>query len=75
MFCTYIYIVDIGSFDGDEMPTPPNDPCVDPDDDQDMADAEDNEAGADKPALAGAPVPHFARCSRLDSRLRMELGD
>ena len=44
-------------------------------DDQDMAYVEDHEAGADRPAPAGASVPPFARHGRLDSRLRMELGD
>ena len=28
MLCTYIYFVDIGSFVGDEIPPPPNDPGV-----------------------------------------------
>ena len=67
MLCTYIYFADIGSFDGKEMPDPPHDPGVDPDDDLDMADAEDDhdqdEAGASErhaPAH-GAPVLPFAR--------------
>ena len=73
MLCTCIYFVDIGSFDGEEMPTPvPHDPGVDPDDDQGYADAEDHqEANAERPAPAGAPVH-----GRLnDTRYRMELGD
>ena len=70
----YIYIVDIGSFDGDEMPTPPNDPGVDPDDDWDMAHVTDHEADANRPTPHGAPVPLFSR-HRLNIRLRMELGD
>ena len=40
-----------------------------------MLDAKDHEAGAERPAPAGAPVSPFARRGRLDSRLRMELGD
>ena len=72
--CTYIYFADIGSFYGDEISAPPNDLGVDPDDDQDMADAEDHEAGVDRPAHAGVSVLPFAR-RRLDSKLRMELGD
>ena len=53
------------------MPAPPNDLGVDPDDDKDMADAED-QAGANRPSPHGTPVPPFAR-RRSDSRLRMEL--
>ena len=41
LLCTYIYFVEIGSFVDDETPLPPNDPGVDPDDDQEMADMED----------------------------------
>ena len=61
MLCTCIYFADIGSFDGDEMPNPPHDPGVVPDDfDQEMANALD---GRDDPhAPHGAPVPPFARC-------------
>ena len=41
-----------------------------------MPDVEDHqEASAERPAPAGAPVPPFTRCSKLDSRLRMDLGD
>ena len=44
-----------------------------------MADAEDHdqdEAGAaERHALAGAPVPPFARCGRPKTRYRMELGN
>ena len=40
-----------------------------------MADAEDHEVSADRPTLAGALVPPFSRHGRLNSRLRMELGD
>ena len=50
----YIYIADIGSFDGNEIPAPPNDPGVDLDDDQDMPDAEDHEAGEDTLSLHDA---------------------
>ena len=75
MFYTYIYFVDIGSFDGDEMPVPSNNLGVDLDDDQDMADAEDHEAGADRLAPTSASILPFARRGRLDSRLRMELGE
>ena len=58
------------------MPAPPHDPCVDLDDDQDIPDAEDHqEVGAERPTPTGAPVPPFARHSRLDNRYRMELGD
>ena len=76
MLCTCIYFVDIGSFDGKDMPTLPHDPGVDPDDDQGMPDVEDHqEAGAKRPALAGASVLPFGRHDRLDIRYRMELGD
>ena len=76
MLCTCIYFLDIGAFDGKDMLAPPHDPGVDPDDDQDMLDAEDHqEAGAERPAPTGAPIPPFSRRGRLDSRLRMELGD
>ena len=64
----------MGYFDGEDMPAPPHDPGVDPDDDQGMQDAEDHqEAGADqRPTPAGALV----RGQRLsDARYRMELGD
>ena len=55
------------------MPAPPHDPGVDPDDDQAMPDVENHqEAGAERPAPAGAPILPFARRGRLDSRLRME---
>ena len=47
MLCTCIYFADIGSFDGEEMPETPHDPSVDPDDDQDMADAEDHHQDVD----------------------------
>ena len=53
----------------------PNDPGVDLDDDQDMLDANDHEAGAERLAPAGALVPPFPRRGRLDSRFRFELGD
>ena len=73
--CTCIYFIDIESFDGEDMPTPPIDPSVDLDDEQDMPDAEDHEVGLERPSLASALVPPFARHSRLDIRLRMDLGD
>ena len=77
MLCTCIYFVYIGSFDGEDMLASPNDPSVDPDDDQYMADAEDHdqEAGAERHAPAGALVLRFSRRSRPDTRYRMELGD
>ena len=77
MLCTCIYFADIGSFDGEDMPTPPHNPGVDlGDHDQGMPDVEDHqEASAERPAPAGAPVPHFARRGLLDTRYRMELGD
>ena len=78
MLCTCIYFVDIGSFDGEEMPEPLHDPGVNPDDDQDMADTEahDQEASGERhDPHADAPVPPFARRSRPDTRYRMELGD
>ena len=66
--CTCIYFADIGSFDGEEMPEPPHDPGVDPDDDdQDMADVEDDhdedEVGAAErhDPTHGALVPPFSR--------------
>ena len=74
MFCTYIYFTNFGSFDGDAMLVPPNDLGVDLDDDQDVADAEDHEAGANILRPHGALVSPFSR-RRLDSRLRMELGN
>ena len=71
--CNYIYFTDIGSFFGVEMPPPPNDPSVDPDDDQEMADAED-QAG-DRPGPHDqAHVPAGVR-RRLDTQFRMDLGD
>ena len=81
MLCTCIYFAEIGYFDGKEMPEPPYDPGVDPDDDQDMANAEDDhdqhEASAvERHAPAhGAPVPPFARRGRPETRYRMELGN
>ena len=75
MLCTCIYFAEIGSFDGKDMSAPPNDPGVDLDDDQDIPDADDHEAGVERPAPAGAPVRPFSRCGRLDSKNRMELGD
>ena len=77
MLCTCIYFADIGSFDGEEMPPPPLDPGVDPDDDEGMPDSKDHqEAGVDqRHAPAGAPIPPFARSGQLDTRYRMELGD
>ena len=58
---------------------PQHDPGVDPDDDQDMADAEDHdqdEANAvERHAPAGALVPPFARRGRPETRYRMELGN
>ena len=76
MLCPCIYFADIGSFDGEEMLDPPHEPSVDPNDDQDMADAEDDhdqdEAGAaerhaDPHAPHGAPVRPFARRGQLDT--------
>ena len=57
------------------MLTPPHDPGVDPDDDQDMLDVDDHEAGVERTAPAAVPVPPFSRHGRLDSRYRMELDD
>ena len=53
MLCTCIYFPNIGSFDGEDMLTTPHDLGVDPDDDQDMPDAKDHEAGAKRPAPVG----------------------
>ena len=75
MLCNCIHFGDIGSFDGDDMPAPPNDPSVDPNDDQDMLDADDHEASAEIPAPASMPILTFGRHGRLDSRFRLELGD
>ena len=53
--CTCIYFADIGCFDDDDMPAPPYDLSVDPDNDQGMPDAEDHqEADAERPTTAGA---------------------
>ena len=60
--CTYIYFANIGSFDGDEMPRPPTDLGIDPNDNQEMANAKDHEAGVDRPGPHGASVPPFAMC-------------
>ena len=60
------------------MLEPPHDPGVDPDGDQDMADAKahDQEATGERHAPhAGASVLPFARRSRPDTRYRMDLGD
>ena len=60
------------------MPEPPHDPGVDPDDDQDMAYANDHdqEVGGERHAPhAGAPVLPFARRGRPNTRYRMELRD
>ena len=71
MLFTCIYFVYIGSFDGEDMPTPPHDPGVDLDDDQGMPDVEDHqEAGVERHAPAGAPVPPFSRRNRPDTRYR-----
>ena len=81
MLFTCIYFADIGSFDGKEMPDPPHDLGVDPDDDQDMADAEDDhdqdEAdAAERHAPAhGAPILPFSKHGQPETRYRMELGD
>ena len=76
MLCTCIYFADIGYFDGEDMPTPPHDLGVDPDDDQGMPDVEDHqEAGVERHAPASASVPPFPRHGRPDTRYRMELGD
>ena len=83
MLCTCIYFADIGSFDGEEMPDPPHDPGVDPDDDdQDMADVpeddqDENEAdAAERHAPTHvAPVSSSTRCGRPETRYRMELGN
>ena len=83
MLRSCVYFADNGSFDGEEMPGPPHDPGVDPDDDdQDMADAEhahdEDEAGAAEkhaPAHYGAPVPPFSRHGRPETRYRMELAN
>ena len=80
MLCTCIYFADIGSFDSNEIPNPPHDPDVDPDDyDQEMANVLEDEAGGTTerhadPALHGAPVPPFARRGRPETRYWMELG-
>ena len=76
--CTCIDFVDISSFDGEEMPEPPHDSSVDPDDDKDMVDAKDHdqdEAGAERHPPSRALVPPFSRCGRLETRYRMELGN
>ena len=56
--CTCIYFVDIGSFDGKEMPEPPHDSGVDPDvHDEGMPDAKHDHQEADayqRPAHTGA---------------------
>ena len=60
------------------MSEPPHDLGVDPDDDQDMANAkyhDQDETDAKRHALVGAPIPPFARHSRPDTRYRMELGN
>ena len=81
MLCTCIYFVDIGSFDGEEMSGPPHDLGVDPDDDHDMANAEDahdqDEASAvERHALAHrAPIFPFARRGQPETRYRMDLGN
>ena len=83
MLCTCIYFAYIGSFDGEEMPGPPHDPGVDPDDDdQYMDDVEhdhdEDEAGAVErhaPSHHGVLVPPFARPGRLETRYRMELAN
>ena len=68
MLCTCIYSANIGSFDGEEMPAPPHDRGVDPNDGQGMLDTKDHqETSAERPALTRAPVVPFARCGRLDS--------
>ena len=54
---------------------PQNDPGVDLDDDQDMLDVDDHEAGAKRLAPVGAPILPFSRRGRLNARYRMELGD
>ena len=75
MFCTCIYFADIGSFDGEEMLEPPHDLGVDPDDDQDMADAKDHdqEVGGERHAPhAGAAVPPFSRHGRPDTQYTMD---
>ena len=69
MLCTCIYFTEIGSFVGEEMPGPPHDLGVDPDDgDHNMVDVEhdhdEDEAGAVErhaPTHHGAPVLPFAR--------------
>ena len=70
LLCNCIYFAYIGSFDGEEMSDPPHDLGVDPNDDQDMANAEDDhdqdEASGiverhDDPAPHGASVLPFSR--------------
>ena len=75
MLCTCIYFVEIGPYDGEDMPVPLNDLGVDSDEDQDIPDIGDHEAGVEKASPADVLVPPFARRGRLDSRYRMELGD
>ena len=75
MLCTCIYFAYIGSFHGEEMSEPPHDPGVDPDDDQDMADAKDHdqdEVSVERHPPNGASVPPFARHGRPETRYRME---
>ena len=62
------------------MSDPPHDPSVDPDDEQDMADAEDDHdqdqvGAAERHAPIGAPVPPFARRGRPETIYRMDLGN
>ena len=71
--CTYIYFAYIGSLDGDEMSPPLDDPGVDPDYDQDMANVDD-QAGTDRPGPHVTQVPTGVR-HRPDTRFRMELGN
>ena len=76
MLCTCIYFVNIGSFDDEDMPTPPHDLGVDTVDDHGMPDVEDHqEAGVERSAPASAPVPPFSRHGRLDSKYTLQLGD
>ena len=66
--CT-IYFVDIRTFVGDEIPSPPNDPGVDVD--EEMEEAEDE---GDRPDPDQVQI-HAGVRRRLDTRFRMELGD
>ena len=72
MLCTYIYFLDIGSFVGDEIPPPPNDPGVSLANEE-MAYAEDQADDKTSPHDS-AQIPAGVRC-KSHTRFRMYLGD